>query len=128
MSRERCENCRFYDEVQRGDSDVDRFGWCKRNPPAVVVTEDFKPTTYHPDVAPSGWCGEWKPKDYSPYWGVSYGMSARLSRAMDRARIDSLKALSDWTPESLLKIRNFGVSSLNEAVQILAKHGMQLKQ
>lgn len=65
--KEKCCNCRFYEQIEADEDEEKNTGYCHRYP-MVFVGE---PTTYdeitdehfqHPVMPCGEWCGEWKEK------------------------------------------------------------------
>jgi DNA-directed RNA polymerase alpha subunit len=52
----------------------------------------------------------------------------RVRNALDREDITTVEQLLACDRHRLLDIRSFGVTMLDEVVQTLAKHGLELKQ
>jgi len=59
-----CINCRFWDEWDADDDDVDE-GWCMRFPPILRQPDGrHDDEQYSQPITPGIlWCGEWKPTD-----------------------------------------------------------------
>lgn len=56
------------------------------------------------------------------------GLSTRAYNGLRRAGINSVRALCSKTPRDLMRIRDMGVKSLDEIVQKMEKHGLELKK
>ncbi|MFO8059296.1 MAG: DNA-directed RNA polymerase subunit alpha [Bacillota bacterium] len=54
------------------------------------------------------------------------GLSVRSFNCLKRAGIDTIAELISYTPDEMLKIRNLGEKSLEEVVEKLDEHGLEL--
>lgn len=55
------------------------------------------------------------------------GLKNRTYNRLYGAKIRSIGHLCEHTPQQLLRIREFGITSLEDVQQALAKHGLSLK-
>jgi hypothetical protein len=61
-----CEDCRFYQTIEFGGEDHERFGWCKRYAPRPALEDrekdpDISWEPAWPEVRATQSCGEWEP-------------------------------------------------------------------
>ena len=146
MNNERCSECRYWSRIAATNTATD-FGECRRRPPRVLDSGESRfPETWH-DI----WCGKWKPKtppppepldiatelpEFGPPWEEwtkakpfkigNRVLSARATRCLARAGIFTVDELLRYPGSVLLKIRNFGITSLLEVEEALQEIGKEL--
>ena len=115
---EKCQNCKFC--IPDLYSDHSR---CMRNPPAIIGPNGLG---IWPLVDGANWCGEFRPATISV--DISFEMlSVRTRNFCKRMGIKSLPDLAERSIDDLFEGSNFCRSIYKEITEILARHGMKLK-
>ena len=52
MTGFKCEDCKYFEQCNKF------LGWCRRNPPTILLTEDRFGDGVWPNVSQEDWCGE----------------------------------------------------------------------
>lgn len=61
------------------------------------------------------------------WWRENYGVTTRLAKALWRSGVATLQLAAEIDSEKWMESRNFGNATLNELRDLLARHGLRLR-
>ena len=115
-----CKECKYFVSVLGAES-----GNCRRYPPSWSMLSGQEWS----QVLPTEWCGEFEAKGIPaelPTWtDMCWGVRCR--NALGKAGISSVAELLTKKTSDLLKLRNFGRTSLRQVQRKLGDYNLALK-
>lgn len=123
MSEQRCENCRFFGELEPDEDGSDCLRYAPRE-----FRKDGSQTALWPFVFRTEWCGEWQ--NHSPDKPIESldgfdCLSVRAKNILYNARIFTFDELSRQRRDGFSQLRNCGATAEAELCEFCSKNDIK---
>lgn len=142
MMKRACENCDYWVAHRKpADWTEQKTGDCRRHAPIPVYAHmcNHEPARiWWPNTGHKFWCGDFIERQH-PVETVEHDdlldrsidvlqLSARVRNTFREERIDTIRDILDKSESQFLRMSNFGMKSLNEIKEAIAKYDLHLVQ